>query len=67
MKLIVILESRNFDDDEILKQMLDESTCDLCFLGQGPMCADRSVCRLKSHREIFVKESITPKNKEVER
>jgi hypothetical protein len=58
MKLNLIVESKNFDNDHTIKEQLDINPCDLCLFGQGMMCVERKYCRWKSHREIYVKKEV---------
>lgn len=58
MELKIIVESKNFDDNESLKKRLDSNPCELCLFGKGMMCIERKYCRWKSHREIYVKKLV---------
>jgi hypothetical protein len=58
MELNLIVESKNFDNDEIMKTQLDKNPCKLCLFGQGMMCVERKFCRWHSHREIFIKKEV---------
>jgi len=58
MELKIIVESKNFDHDQDLLKEISKNPCHLCFLGKGPMCADRSFCRWESHKEIYVKKVV---------
>ena len=59
MKLNIVIESMNFDNNEMMKTQLDKNPCNLCLLGKGIMCADRKFCRWDSHREIYIKKDVT--------
>jgi hypothetical protein len=63
MELNLIVESKNFDNDEKLKSEIDKSPCELCIFGQGFMCVERKHCRWNSHREIFIKKEVIIVNK----
>lgn len=58
MKINLILESKNFDDDKMMKEQLDKNPCRLCMLGRDLMCAGRKYCRWDSHREIYIKNDV---------
>jgi hypothetical protein len=58
MELNLIVESKNFDDDKLLKPQLDKNPCSLCLFGQGTMCVDRKYCRWKTHGEIWIKKEV---------
>ena len=58
MKLNLIIESKNFDDDPHLKEQLDKNPCNLCLFGQGMMCVERKHCRWRTDREIFIKKEV---------
>jgi len=62
MKLNLIVESKNFDDDKMMKEQLDENPCRLCLFGQGMMCVERKYCRWNSHREIYIKSEVREAN-----
>jgi len=59
MKLNLIVESKNFDNDKLLKEQLDKNPCKVCLFGKDMMCIERKYCRWFSHREIFVKKEVT--------
>lgn len=62
MELNIIVESKNFDDDESIKEQIEKNPCGLCLFGQGMMCIERKYCRWNSHREIYVKKLVTENN-----
>lgn len=55
MILSLIVESKNFEDDADMQEQINKNPCDLCILGQGPMCFDVQYCRWKTHKEIYIK------------
>jgi hypothetical protein len=58
MELNLIVESKNFDDDESLKDKIEKNPCDLCLFGKRMACVERKYCRWTTHREIFVRKEV---------
>lgn len=59
MELNLIVESKSFENDKDIQQQLKKNPCNLCLFGQGLMCVDRSFCRWDTHKEIFVKKTVS--------
>lgn len=53
MELNLIVESKNFDNIESMKEEIDKNPCRLCLFGQGLMCVERKFCRWETYREIL--------------
>jgi len=59
MKLNIIVESKNFESDAQMQKKIEKNPCNLCILGQGPVCIERKFCRWITHKEIYVKQEVT--------
>jgi len=66
MELNLIIESKNFDDNESLKELLNINPCKHCLLGVGLSCVERKYCRWRSHREIFIKKEVKEMSEHIE-
>lgn len=58
MKLNLIVESKNFEDDIDFQKDLEKNPCEYCLFGKGLNCVERKYCRWKTHKEIFIKKEV---------
>jgi hypothetical protein len=58
MELNLIVESKNFEQDEDLFSKIEKNPCKYCLFGFDMMCVERKFCRWKSHKEIFIKKEV---------
>jgi hypothetical protein len=58
MKLKIIVESKNFEDNKELHNKISEDPCKYCFLGKGIMCIERKYCQWPNLKEIYIKKEI---------